>query len=83
MRAGPVNQVEVNVAQIEPSQAAEGSFRGSLALVLWTQFTAERLVTLRNGFRRRVTVRVLPDYENILSSQTMFRQELLQGLTQI
>lgn len=25
----------------------------------------------------------LPDYENILSGQTVFRQELLQGLTQI
>lgn len=81
LRAGPVNQVEVNVAQIQLSQAAEGCFLGPLALVFWTQFTAERLFTISKGFRRRVTVLVLPGYENILSSQTIFRQELLQGLT--
>lgn len=42
LRAGPVYQVEVDVAQVELSQAAEGSFLGPVALVFGAQLTAER-----------------------------------------
>lgn len=41
LRARPVYEVEVDVAQIELSQAAEGCFLGPLALVFGTQFTVQ------------------------------------------
>lgn len=51
LRAGPVYQVEVDVAQIKLSQAAEGCLLGPLALVFGTQFTAERLFSLMKRFQ--------------------------------
>lgn len=51
LRAGPVYQVEVDVAQIKLSQAAEGCLHGPLALVFGTQFTAERLFCLIKWFQ--------------------------------
>lgn len=41
LRARPVDQVEVNVTQIQLRQAAQGSFHGFLALILWAQLTVE------------------------------------------
>lgn len=37
---GPVDQVEVNVAQVQLRQAVKGSFHGPLPLILGAQFTA-------------------------------------------
>lgn len=51
LRAGPVYQVEVDVAQIKLSQAAKGTFLGPLALVFGTQFAAERLFSLLRWFQ--------------------------------
>lgn len=51
LRAGPMYQVEVDVAQIKLSQAAEGCFLGPLALVFGTQFTAGRLFSLMKWFQ--------------------------------
>ena len=45
--ARPVDQVEVNVSQVQLSQAVEGSLHGPLPLILRAQLTAGRRGLLR------------------------------------
>lgn len=68
LRAGPVYQVEVEVAQIKLGQAAESCFPGPLALVFGTQFTAGRLLSLMKQLQETQTGGHVPPYLVIKTS---------------
>lgn len=68
-----MDQVEVNVAQVQLSQAVEGSLQGPLPLILRAQLTAGqrggllRIVHIAVLFRYIISLDASPGYEHILS----------------